>query len=108
MTWCVLEPARRRGGWNEEAKEEAARNKAGEEAREGHAEPSRPRAESWTFYPGPKELPKVRSRGRDRTELEFWKLGMENARGKGGSAGRVAREAPLQSRCERKRRWQCG
>lgn len=55
----------------------------------------------------PKELLKVRRRGRDMTVLEFWKLGMENARGKGGTAGWVAREAPLQNRCEKKRRWQC-
>lgn len=55
----------------------------------------------------PKELLRVRSRGRDMTVLEFWKLSTENARGKAGTAGWVAREEPLQNRHERKRRWQC-
>lgn len=103
MTWCVLEPARRLGGWNEEVKEEMARKKLvrcpgkvtqslpGLGEKVGH------------FILVPKELLKVRSGGRDMTVLEFWKLGMENARGKGGTAGWVAREEPPQNRCERKR-----
>lgn len=97
MTRCVLEPARSLGGWNEEVKEEVARNKAGEVAREGHAEPPGPGEKVGRFILVSKEQLKARSRGRDTTMLEFWKPGVESTRGKGGTAGWVAREEPPQT-----------
>lgn len=97
MTQCVLEPARSLGGWNEEVKEEMARNKTGEVATEGHAELPGPGEKVGHFILVSKEQLKGRSRGHDTTMLEFWKPGVESTRGKGGTADWATREEPPQT-----------
>lgn len=104
MTQCVLEPARSLGTWNEEVKEEMARNKAGEVAREGHAEPPGPGEKVGRFILVSTELLKGRSRGRDTTVLEFWKrCGERSAQAWDSRLG--GQGGATEDRCERKRRW---